>query len=197
MRPRVRSIMLFVATASCAGAVRAEVTLDFEGLGSQSAIGSAYASMGFSFSHNFRSIVHTDFGGTGKFEHNPSGIGVAGWVGPRRAAISSIDGFVDAVGLHYSSSKKHTLLNIWSGENATGDLLASYDIARNADRFHTEWDEILVPFTGVAHSIQFVGKAGKKTYIDDVTLTLVPVPAAAGLGLLGLALAQWVRKRTA
>lgn len=197
MRPSLRSIMLIVATASCVGAARADITLDFEGLGNQSAIGSAYTSMGFSFSSNFRSIIDSDFGGTGKFDNNPSGIGVAGWVGPRRASISSIDGFVDAVGLHYSSSKKHTLLNIWSGENATGDLLASYDLTRNADRFHTEWEEILVPFNGVAHSIQFVGKAGKKTYIDDVTLTLVPVPAAAGLGLLGLALAQWARKRTA
>lgn len=197
MRSCLRSTLLIVAAASCAGSARADITLDFEGLGNQSAIGSAYASMGLSFSSNFRSLVDTDFGGTGKFENNPSGIGVAGWAGPRRATISSIDGLVGAVGLHYSSSKKHTLVNIWSGENATGDLLASYDITRNADRFHTEWDEILVPFTGVAHSIQFVGKAGNKTYIDDVTLTVVPVPAAAGLGLLGLALAQWVRRRTA
>lgn len=194
----MRAIHRLIAVAvvvTCAVDARASVVINFEGLVDRAVIGAHYAGQHVTFSGNLVSIVDTDSGGSGKFSGNPSDNTVAGWVRPKNVFIDSDMGFTDQIGLWYSTRQSGTTIRIWSGLHGTGDLLSTSTLVQNSNGKHNEWDELLVPFNGVAQSVEFVGKAGTRTYFDDLTFSLAPVPAAGVLGALGLIGAALARRR--
>lgn len=191
----IRRWMASVAVALCATIVRADLIVDFEGLSNHQVIGSYYAAHHLYFSPSLVSVVDRDHGGTGKFDNNPSGHTVAGWLSSRNVFISSDVGFTDQVGLWYSTRQNGVIVNIWSGPQGQGDLLATATLMRNSNGKHKVWDELLIPFNGIARSLEFVGKGGTRTYFDDLTLSIVPVPAAGILGAMGLMCAARLRRR--
>lgn len=107
-------------------------------------------------------------------------------------AMSVASGFSGTVSFYYSSAEAATV-NVWSGINGTGSILATFALGANAqtncsDTSYCHWDFISLDLgSNIAHSIQFGDAIG--TGFDNVTVNAVPVPAAAwlmGSALLGL-----------
>lgn len=191
----VHRLIAVVVIAMGASSARASVVITFDGLVDRAVIGSHYAAQHVTFSPNLVSILDTDSGGSGKFSGNPSENTVAGWARPKNVFIDSDLGFTGQISMWYSTRQTGTTIRIWSGPHGQGDLLSTATLLQNSNGKHNEWDELLIPFNGVAQSIEFAGKAGTRTYFDDLTFNLAPVPAAGLLGALGLLGAAWARRR--
>jgi hypothetical protein len=124
------------------------------------------------------------------FSHAPSALGVMAPVGPD-ATMNVAIGFTDAISFWYSSSAFVSQVNVWSGLNGTGEILASFNLVKNAtrgcsDSDYCRFDQLSATFEGVAHSVTFGNAAGVAAF-DDVRISAVPEPAAALLLSLGLA----------
>ena len=111
------------------------------------------------------------------------------------------------------------MVEVFSGLNGSGDLLASVTLMDNwqnncsnssegvaalsgggggSDNTYCNWELSTLPFGDVARSIVFSGAAGKVLF-DNLSLEPVPLPAAVWLlasGLLGFAAVRR-RRRTA
>ena len=107
-------------------------------------------------------------------------------------AMSVAAGFNGIVSFYYSSEAA-TTVNVWSGANATGTILATFALGANAqsgcsDTTFCHWDLASLDLgSNIARSIQFGDAVGAG--LDNVTVNAVPVPAAAwlmGSALLGL-----------
>lgn len=195
MRSQLWVIGVIAAWGAGADAAQADIIVDFEALSHGVPVGSTYAGLGLSFSGSAHGVVHRQAGGGARFSNNPSGDVVLGWSHDQSLFINAESGFADEIGFHYSTRRRHTTLSLWSGENGTGDLLASFRLPRNDGRRHANWDEILVPFTGIARSLQLHGAPGTITYLDDFSFTPAPLPGAMGLVAAGLACAAACRRR--
>lgn len=126
------------------------------------------------------------------FANAPSPIGIMVPVGPE-TAMNVAAGFTD-ISLYYSSMVEVLDgVQVWSGLNGTGTLLASFDLAANAQAGGdtsapvTFWEQLNIgPLSDVAHSVTF---ATNYTGYDNITIHALPEPASALLlapGLLGL-----------
>jgi hypothetical protein len=157
---------------------------------------------------------HAPSGGSGKFENNPSGVnGVLyfGFSTTTTSYLNDANGFIqlsfDYSLLNNSSSYDDTV-NLYSGLNGTGILLASLSLTPNGttvactttgDEFCT-WSLASTGNVGVAESIYFGGTSStplEGIEFDEVQLTPTPLPAAlplfaGGLGVMGLL--GWRRK---
>jgi hypothetical protein len=98
----------------------------------------------------------------------------------------------------YYASNTNAFINVYSGLDATGDLLATLSLDVNYDPScgYCTWTPIGVSFAGTAHSIDFGGAANFVGF-DDITFghdsPVVPEPASwalmiAGFGMVGTAL---------
>jgi hypothetical protein len=179
------------------------VTLDFEGIPDYTAVGEYYASQGFHFSPATLALIDSDNGGNGNFANEPSPNTIMFFLDANNAILNSDNGFDTGFSFYYTSSTAATI-NVWSGANATGTLLASLNIsAQHTDNCSGDpngdfcnFTAIGVTFDGVARSIDFGGTANQTGY-DNITFGSatpgnggVPEPATwamliAGFGLVG------------
>ncbi|OYU99311.1 MAG: hypothetical protein CFE45_13420 [Burkholderiales bacterium PBB5] len=132
------------------------------------------------------------------FTHAPSPIGVMAPVGAD-ATMNVASGFAGAVSFAYTASQFVGQVNVWSGLNGTGDVLASFNLVKNAQRGcsdspYCRFDTMTSTFAGTAHSMTF-GNAANVAAFDDIRITAVPEPTGALLLSLGLATLFVARRR--
>jgi hypothetical protein len=198
------SLLMFALPAS------AEVfTLTFEGLADHASVGDFYnggggTNYGVSFSPATLALIDEDAGGSGNFANEPSPGTVLFFLEANNAILNKSSGFSTGFSFYYSSSKAASV-NVYDGINATGNLLATLQLAaQNQDNncvgdptgSFCNWTAVGVTFAGIAKSIDFGGTANQVGF-DNITFgtetPTAPVPEAstygmmlAGLGVLGL-----------
>jgi hypothetical protein len=191
---KMRQLKLsLIAVGSLGAAVvsqAAVVVLDFEGIPNGASIGSFYSGHNVHFSPNFLALSD------GNFANNPSGTSIAYWLEGPSSYINKTDGFTNGVGFHYAANLPGTV-NVWSGLNATGSILASFALPVTPNAYYV-WNPVGVNFAGTAFSVEFVGSANYIGF-DDFSFGFnpagpsIPGPAAAVPFALGL-LARRLRR---
>lgn len=182
----------FVATAPAHADI---VTLTFETAPSFESIGNLYSASGIGFGGDALAIGNDILGPY--FSNAPSPLRVMSSVGPDAAlrALPENFSFVDSVSFYYSASEA-TSVDVLDG---MGGVLATYALAANAQTGCTDspfcnWTSVSVAFNGLARSIQF-GAPGVAGF-DNITVNVVPLPAAVWLLLSGLGAFGLLRRRT-
>jgi MYXO-CTERM domain-containing protein len=106
------------------------------------------------------------------------------------ATMNIADGFF-SLSFHYSSLEDVLgAVQVFSGLDGSGTLLASFDLQANAqadgcsDSPLCHWDRLSAQFGTLAHSVTFGGAANVAVFDD---LSTVPEPTSALLAALGLA----------
>ena len=132
------------------------------------------------------------------FSHAPSALGVMAPVGGE-ATMNIAGGFVGSFSFFYTASAAVSqAVQVWSSLNGTGTLLASFNLAANAqsggcnDSPYCHFDQLSAAFTGTARSVTFGNAAGAAAF-DNISVSTVPEPTAAlmmALGVAGLLLAR-------
>lgn len=172
--------------------------IDFEEPTSFESIGSFYDSVGVIFMPDALALQNDELGPY--FSNAPSPIGVMTPVGPD-ATMNVALGFKDSISFSYSSSALViSAVNVYSGLDGTGTLLASFNLVPNAtigcsDSPFCRFDTVTSTFGGLAKSVTF--GAGVGAAFDNVAITAVPEPATAVLMLLGVAGLLAARQRRA
>ena len=176
-------------------------TLDFEGAsGYVNAIGNYYnggtdslgqsgPNLGVSFSSAAVALSNdADF----TYYSNAPTDGTVMYAFDSSAVMDVSGGFVDQLSFYYASGAAAlNAVQIYSGYDGTGTLLASVSLLANAqlgcsDTAYCHFDLTSVEFAGVAHSVSFSGNAPDVAY-DNITLTPIPEPSTFALLLAGLA----------
>ena len=136
------------------------------------------------------------------FSNAPSPVGVMTAVGSD-ATMNVAAGFTGTVGLSYSLGGTSFLVqgvNVYSGLNGTGMLLASFNLAPNnafagcTTPAYCRFDQVSSSFFGTAKSITF-GNAANMAAFDNISITAVPEPTTVLLMSLGLATLALRRRR--
>jgi hypothetical protein len=217
-----RSI-LFAALASTAliatPAAATVVTLDFEGVGDEVAVNNFYnggtdgaghsgTNYGINFSSTSLGIIDSDAGGTGNFANEPSPNTVLFFLSGGAATMNVAAGFDTGFSFFYAGNATDAgTVNVWSGLNGTGSLLASLVLTPNGGSCSGDpsgfpfcnFSAFGVTFSGTAMSVDFAGVANQIAF-DNITLGSavpsrggVPEPATwatmlLGFGAIGLAM---------
>lgn len=183
------------------------VTLDFEGAagyvnaiaefynGGTDSLGQSGPNLGISFTNAAVALSNDVLGPY--YSNAPSPLTVM-FAFDTTAVMNVAAGFIDRLTFSYASNA-NTLdaVNIYSGLNATGTLLASASLFGNAslactDSPYCRFDLTSVKFAGLGQSISFGGNAPGVLY-DNVTVTTVPEPSTylmLALGLLAVVVAK-------
>lgn len=214
------SAAMLVASVSYATTV-----LTFEGVGNLAAVNNFYnggtdsagnsgINYGINFSDTSLGVIDSDDGGSGNIANEPSADTVLFFLSGGAATMNVAAGFDTGFSFYYSANANDTFVNVWSGLNSTGTLLATLNLSLNYNDdgctgdptgAYCHWDPIGVSFAGIAHSVDFGGTANYVGF-DNVTLgsatagggTPVPEPAALGvfgLGVLLIGLFAGLRRR--
>lgn len=214
------SAAMLVASVSYATTV-----LTFEGVGNLAAVNDFYnggtdsagnsgINYGINFSDTSLGVIDSDDGGSGNIANEPSADTVLFFLSGGAATMNVAAGFDTGFSFYYSANANDTFVNVWSGLNSTGTLLATLNLSLNYNDdgctgdptgAYCHWDPIGVSFAGIAHSVDFGGTANYVGF-DNVTLgsatagggTPVPEPAALGvfgLGVLLIGLFAGLRRR--
>jgi hypothetical protein len=206
MKKLLLTTAALLALPSAANA--AVVVLDFEGIGNNNAVGNFYGP-DYTFSPATLALVDSDAGGSGNFANEPTKDTIMFFLDANNAVLNANNGFTTGFSFFYTSSTA-AVVNVYDGLNATGNILASINLAAQFNQNcagdptggFCHWDPIGVAFNGTAFSIDFGGTANQTGY-DNITFGSkdpggVPEPAAwammlAGFGLVGGAM----RRRSA
>ncbi|MBD2043740.1 Calx-beta domain-containing protein [Microcoleus sp. FACHB-672] len=155
--------------------------LDFEAVGNLETVGDAYAAQGVSFSSNALGIIDSDaldalgrndeFGGN--FGTPPSGITALTYGEGSEILMDVSGGFDSQLSFFYASPFRDHTVTIYSGASGTGNILASVPLSRTPagelpDAYST-FNEITIPFSGIARSVTF-GDVANKIVIDSIEL---------------------------
>lgn len=169
---------------------------------------------GINFSSTSLGLIDSDADGSGNFANEPSPSTVLFFLSGGAATMNVAAGFDTGFSFYYSAGTEDTFVNVWSGLNSTGTLLATLNLAMNFNAdgctgdptgAYCHWDPIGVSFAGIAHSVDFGGTANYVGF-DNVTLgsatagggTSVPelgILAMFGFGLLLIGDAAWRKRR--
>lgn len=132
------------------------------------------------------------------FSHAPSALGVMAPVGGD-ATMNVAGGFSGSIGFWYSASAFVLQgVNVWSGLDGSGTLLASFNLVSNAQADgcsssgHCRFDQLTSSFYGTGRSVTF-GNAANAALFDNISISAVPEPTTVlmmSLGLGGLMLAR-------
>lgn len=184
---------LALSSLAAVPAVASVITLDFETAVGFAPIDTLYASQGVNFGGDVLGLQNDAI--DTYFSNAPSPLGVMFSAGP--ASTMNVDGGFVELSFFHSSSADATV-EVWSGLDATGTLLASLSLGNNAQSGCTDTPYCNFSLLGTrlsstrAYSVSFAGAAGT-TAFDNVVLQTVPEPTSAllaGLGLMGLALSR-------
>lgn len=194
------------------------IVLDFEGLDDQEAINDFYnggtsengnsgVNYGVSFSPNTLSIIDADAGGTGNFGGEPSPDTVMFFLTGESAIMNVAAGFEVGFSFFYSAVNNAGSVDVFSGIDGSGELLASLDIpitpsdGGDPSGNFSPFFDIGVAFDGVAQSVSFAGVQNQIGF-DNITFgsdvaVVNPNPVSApltfamfGLALTGLAFSR-------
>ena len=202
------AIALFTATPAF---MASALTLDFETVTSFASI-AEYYNGGADSSGNIGPALGISFGGDALglkntdpdpfFTNAPTPLGVLAPVGPA-STMNVTAGLADTLGFFYSSSASvPNGVQVWSGLDGTGSVLASFDLAANAQArgcsssAFCNFDMLSSGFTGLARSVTF-GNAANAAAFDNITVTPVPEPSVVLLMSLGAAGLLAARRRRA
>jgi hypothetical protein len=200
---------LAATAAFCAVPASAAVTvLTFEGIGNLNPVGNFYAPE-YTFSPATLALVDADAGGSGNFANEPSPNTIMFFQDANNAILNVNSGFTDGFSFFYSSAAAVSV-RVYSGLNATGDLLGTLALsAQSGDNCvgdpngtFCNFSAAGVTFTGTAFSIDFGGTAGQ-TGFDNITFgtdvpggSVVPEPATWAMMIIGFGLVgATVRRR--
>jgi hypothetical protein len=155
--------------------------LNFEGVGNLHPVGAFYASQGISFSPNALGILDTDaldaLGAPDKLGGNlsdaPSGITSLTYAEGSKIVMDVAGGFDAHLSFFYASPFRNHTVTIYEGAGATGHILASVPLSRTpAGHFpnaYSDFNEVTIPFSGIARSVSF-GDFANKIVIDSISL---------------------------
>lgn len=159
--------------------------------------GVAGANLGVSFGGDALGLQNDAAGPN--FSNAPSPLGVLAPVGAD-ATMNVAAGFTGSVGFWYSSNAFVLQgVNVYSGLDGTGTLLASFNLVGNAQAdgcgsaAFCRFDQLTSSFAGTAHSIRFGNAAGQA--FDNISISAVPEPTTVLLMSLGLAALMLRRRR--
>ncbi len=188
-------LTLAAVAALAAPAYAGTVTIDFETAPSFASIGNLYSAAGAVFGPDAQGLANDALGTY--FSNAPSPLGVmfvSGLTVPD-AAMTVAGGFY-AFNFFYSSADAAiNAVQVWSGINGTGDLLASYSLLANAtlgctDTAYCNWNQGGGTLTQAGRSVTF-GAGAQNAAFDN--LSVVPEPSSlllAGLACSALALSR-------
>lgn len=177
-------------------------TLDFETVTSFASI-AQYYNGGADSAGNVGPALGVSFGGDALglvndfdtyFTHAPSPIGVMAPVG-LDATMNVASGFAGNFSFFYSSaSAVANGVQVWSGLNGSGSLLASFNLLANAtngcsDSAFCHFDSSVAGFSGTARSVTFGNAAGAAFDNVSLNVNVTPVPEPSTLVLMSLGLA--------
>lgn len=215
----VRSLLAAAALAAAlpalAGpALPTTATLSFDELsGYATPVGDTYLNLsaGFGVSFSQEAVTVSNDANFTYYSNAPTGGSVLSVLGSvdangnplaTTAVISARSGlaFTSQLLLSYSSvGAVNGAVQVYSGANGTGTLLASADLADNAtlgcsDTAYCHWDPLTLNFSGVAQSVVL---GGNLAAYDNLTLSTVAVPEPGSLALMlaGLAGVGLVARR--
>lgn len=206
----IQKMMSASALALCVAspAFAANVLIDFEAVtsfasvaefynGGSDSAGASGPALGVSFGGDALAFANDELGPY--FSHAPSPLGVMAPVGAE-ATMNVATGFTGTVSVWYAATGFVAQgVNVWSGLDGSGKLLASFNLVDNAsngcsDSPFCHFDQLSASFHGVAKSITFGNGAGVAAF-DNIAISAVPEPTAALLMSLGLAGLMLVRRR--
>lgn len=215
MLRKMKTLVALCSLVAAGSALANPIVLDFEGVGNEAAVlnfynggtdsqGHSGTNYGISFGPNALGLIDSDNGGTGNFANEPSASTILFFLSGS-AVLNYAAGFDTGFSFYYSSMRE-AVVNVYSGLNATGDLLGSISLAALTNQTCTgdpngdncAFSAAGVAFAGTARSIDFGGTVNSIGF-DNITFGseqpggAVPEPATLaliGLGLLGTGAAR-------
>jgi hypothetical protein len=176
---------------AAAPAFAATTVIDFEKVTSFDSVGSPVA--GITFGGDALGLVNDEY--STFFTNAPSPVGVMTVVGAD-ATMNVAAGFTSSFSFAYSSASLMTsAVNVYSGLNGTGNLLASFNLVNNAtaggctSSDYCHFDLLSTTFAGTAYSVTFGNAVGAA--FDNISVNVSAVPEASttllmALGLIGM-----------
>jgi len=218
----MKKVMLFTAVATflaLQAAMANTIVLTFDQLQNEEPVLNYYAggfggfgsgpgpNYGITFSSNSLAITSELAGGSGNFNGNPSGNNIVFFLNGTADTMNVAAGFTTGFSFYYSAVVYPGFINVWSGLDDTGSLLATLSLpvtpsgGDSCILAYCPWFPIGVSFAGTAMSVDFGGSANYIGF-DNITLGAstpgtTPEPASLllfGSGLVGLA--SSIRRRS-
>ena len=199
MRNVFRAAALASVALCSSAALAVPVTLTFEGLGDNEAVGNYYnggagGNYGISFGVDSLALIANSAGGSGNFSNAPSGHTVMYFLSGPGDVMNVAAGFDTGFSFYYADQVGFTgSVSVYSGLDGTGSLLASLDLPSTPNPY-TVFVPVGVSFLGTAQSVVFSGAADFIAF-DNVTLGAsipgnAPEPASwammlGGFGVVG------------
>ena len=184
--------------------------LTFAGLMDGESVGSFYNADGITFSANAFASIENNSGGTGNFQGEPTPPTAVFFETGGPDIIDISGGFTNFLSFFYTGITATGKIDVWSGLDATGTLLATLDVPITASELGTgpctvadfcPFFGLAVTFPGTAHSVDF-GGAADEFFFDNITVganitSPEPAPEPGTIGLFAAALtgAAWARRR--
>lgn len=147
---------------------------------------------GLTFTSNAQVIKSASQGGSGDFINNPGSYPVMFFQTGNVATMTATNGMQEAIWFYYSALQQG-LVTVYSGPNATGNILASITLPVNNSGCTgyklCVWSPVGIPLSTTAGSISFAGIPDYlaidtihlgSTLLDSITLTSSQNPSVSG-----------------
>ena len=205
-----RALMVLAVLGLAATLSAGPITITFEGVADNSAVGNFYIGQGITFANAFAAI-DSDAGGSWSFANEPSASTVVSNFNGNTLAtmvMSVAGGFTGPFTFFYNADTIGTV-SVKDGLNGAGSTLGSAALGNNrgscgaagdpnppaASGNVSCWTQVSIPFAGTASSVVLASNLGLY-FFDNLGLNLVDqgpgIPEPGSLGLMlagGLALA--------